>query len=255
MPTASSSASIHIPARARRMRQRPHDRPVDISFHACERAVERTSFDPAQVRAMIEHDVAIVLPWTAAAETGARTYHLLYDCGPEDFVVAVVARNIRDRSRLRIMAVLTREQIEPDMGPLPVRHLRRAARRALGPVAFREWERGCADKRIRPPHYCIESFYRCDAMATQEQHRPGRMTFDGAPVCPAFVNAHGLSQVAGHPWFWEWYGRKAADAGLSVDRVVALRVGDAQRAELDVNAPARACPCCEARKPLFAFAH
>jgi hypothetical protein len=204
---------------------------------------------------MIEHGVAIVLPWTAVVETGARTYHLLYDCGREDFVFAAVARNKRDRSRLRIVTVLTREQVEPDMGPLPVRHLRMAARRALGPVAFCEWERAGTDERMRAPHYRIESFYRYDATPTQGQRRPGRMTFYGAPVCPAFVNAHGLSQIAGHPGFWEWYGRKAAETGLSVDRVVALRVGDAQRAELDVNAPARACPCCEAREPLFAFAH
>jgi hypothetical protein len=174
----------HIHTSARRMRQRRHDRPVDISFHACERAVERTSFDPAQVHAMIEHGVAIVLPWTAVAATGARTYHLLYDCRREDFVVAVVARNKRDRSRLHIVTVLTREQVEPDRGPLPVRHPRMAARRAMGPVAFREWERVSTDGRMGAPHYRIESFYRCDATPSREQRRPGRMTFYGAPVCP-----------------------------------------------------------------------
>lgn len=255
METRSSHNSPYTHPGTRRTRDRLRNRPVAVSVHAFGRTMQRTSFDHELVRAMVEHGKAIVLPWTMPAEVGERTYHLIYDRTRADFVVAVVARDVRDRSSLCIVTILTREQVERDIGALPVRHLRMAASRALGPDEFRRWEDSNADARTRQPHYIVQSFYRRDDGAAPSRARPPHMSFHGAPVCREFVNEHGLSQVAGHPGFWEWYAGKAAAAGLPVDRVVALRIDDTQKVEIDINAPARACPCCEARKPLFAFAH
>ncbi|WP_321935315.1 hypothetical protein [Paraburkholderia sp. J8-2] len=236
-------------------RRRLSHRPVEVSAHAVGRTFRRSFLDPDRVCVMIENGGAIVLPWTMQAEGGERSYHLIYDPQLGDFVVAVVARNMRDLSGLRIVTMLTREQVEQDMGPLPVRHLRMAASRALDTEAFLEWENTNPDARTRAPHYSIQSFYRREEPSSRTYKRPAHTTFHGAPLCREFVNRHGISQAAGHPGFWEWYGRKAAEAGLPVDRVVALRIEDTQRVELDANAPARACPHCEARKPLFGFAH
>jgi hypothetical protein len=171
-----------------------------------------------------------------------RSYHLFLDKVKMNFMVAVVAiEGGSKRNSANVVTVLTREHFENDAGPIGKKKLRFAASRVLNPVEFRCWEQeefGPGGTRRR---YRVFTYYK------REDGSTGREIFTDAPVCDHFVDEHALANAAGHPGFWNWYARQASLVSLPIASVVSMRIADTDKVRLEVSAPARECPYCQAK--------
>ncbi|WP_028209042.1 hypothetical protein [Paraburkholderia nodosa] len=212
---------------------------VDMSQHARLRAAERTSVAPSRVLELVTTRCAVALPFRSAN----RSYHLFLDKEKMIFMVAVVAiEGGSESSPASVVTVLTREHFENDAGPIGKKALRIAASRVLDPVDFRRWEQrefGPGGMRRR---YRVLTYYK------RKDGTTGCKVFNDAPVCEHFVDEYALTNAAGHPGFWDWYARQASRASLPIASVVSMRIADTDKIRLEVSAPARECPCCEAKK-------
>lgn len=213
---------------------------VDMSQHARQRAAERSSVAPSRVLEMVTTRHAVTLPFRSAN----RSYHLFLDRMKMAFMVAVVAieRGTTSNSA-SVVTVLTREHFENDAGPIGKKALRIAASRVLDPVDFRRWEKGEFGPGGTRRRYRIFTYYR------REDGSTGCEIFNDAPVCDQFVDEHALTNAAGHPGFWDWYARQASRASLPVASVVSMRIADTDKVRLELCAPVRECPCCQAKHP------
>jgi hypothetical protein len=225
------------------MRARGAD--VQISQHAIERSLQRTCMSPSRLRELIAARAAVVLPWRSSDRTSERTYHLMFDKVSYQFVVAVLAGGAPGTSIASVVTVLTRAQFANDVGAISARQLRRAASRVLDPVAFLSWEEQEFACRTLVRRYRVISYYPKDDQSAGAA--PAHIVFKNAPVRTEFVEEHSLGSAGAHPGFWEWYRREAERAGLPVERVVAIRIADTDKVELDISAEPRECPCCARR--------
>ena len=218
---------------------------IDMSPHARQRAVERTSLAPSRVLELIATRHAVTLPFRASN----RSYHLVLDAEKMDFMVAIVAiERARKSHSASVVTVLTREQFEADAGPIGKMRLRTAASRVLDPVAFRRWEQREFGQGSARRRYRVLTYYRTEDGSIDHK------IFRNAPICEHFVDEYELTNAAGHPGFWDWYAREASRANLPVASVTAMRIADTDKVWLDISAPARECPCCRAKKPHSATA-
>ncbi|RAR47993.1 hypothetical protein C7401_15434 [Paraburkholderia unamae] len=217
---------------------------VNMSLHARQRAVERSSIAPGRVLDLVTTRHTVTLPFRDAA----RSYHVFFDKVKMDFMVAVVAIDggIKGNSA-SIVTILTRSQFENDAGSIGKKALRTAASRALDPVDFRRWEAGEFGPGGVHRRYRVFTYYKNEDGNTECE------IFNNAPVCDQFVDEHSLTSAAGHPGFWSWYARQASRTSLPVDSVVSMRIADTDKVRLDLCAPARECLSCEAKKPGWAF--
>jgi hypothetical protein len=227
---------------------RPRMAGLHLTSHACERTLSRTGLNGERLRSFIAGGGAVILPWQSEAGTRIRTYHLLYNREQDGFFVAVLAHHPAPDASPCIVTVLTQEQFENDAGPISVARLRTAAFQALDTVTFRAWELRYFGGVLPATRYRVTTWFRRDDDAPGA--RPGQMVFHNAPVCRDFVETHSLEQAAGHPGFLDWYRAQAAQHGLPIERVVAIRIADTHPVELDISATALPCSCCSSTDPV-----
>jgi hypothetical protein len=212
---------------------------IDMTPHARQRTLERSSLAPSRVRQLVTTSHALSPPFRA----GNRSHYIFFDNVKMNFMVAVVAIDSgRKGSSASIVTVLTREQFEHDAGPIAARSPRTAASRALSPVEFRHWENiEFGPKSVRR-RYHVFTYHRNQDGST------GCNIFRNAPICDQFIDDHDLVNAASHPGFLNWYGRLAYQISLPIDSVVSLRIADTDKIRLDIKAPAKECPYCQTKK-------
>lgn len=214
---------------------------VDMSQHARQRAVERSSVAPSRVLEIVTSRRAVMLPFRDAN----RSYHLFLDRAKMAFMIAVVAVEAGCRNNsANVVTVLTRKHFENDAGPIGKKALRTAASRVLDPVEFRRWEAAEFGPGGTRRRYRVLTYY------TREDGSTGCEIFNNPPVCDHFVEEHALTNAAGHPGFWDWYARWAARVDLPINSVISMRIADTDKVRLNLRAPARECAWCREKKPV-----